>query len=180
MKTLITLLAAAGLIATAFGQQPTPSPKPGPEYKAYDVWVGEWQYEGDSFASPLGPAGKFAGKQTAKWILNGFFLDWRWQEKGPSGDVGAVEMDWYDAATKTYPYQGFQDNGDMYTGTGVVAGNVWKSTGTIIHQGIKYQTRGVSTFSADGNTVAWESELSVDGKTWQASSKGKATKVAQK
>jgi ketosteroid isomerase-like protein len=177
MKTLITLIAAASLGATAFAQQPSQSPKPGPEYKAYDVWVGDWQYEGESVASPLGPAGKFAGKQTARWILNGWFLEFRWEEKGPLGDVGAVELDWYDTATKSYPYQGFQNNGDMYSATGTVSGNVWKSSGNLTHQGIRYQTRGVSTFAADGMSVTWENEISADGKTWQVFGKGKATKV---
>jgi hypothetical protein len=177
MKTLITLIAAACLVGAAFAQQPNQPPKPGPEYKAYDVWVGDWQYEGETVASPLGPAGKFAGKQTARWILNGFFLEFRWEEKGPLGDVGAVELDWYDAATKSYPYQGFQNNGDMYSSIGTVSGNVWKSSGTVTHQGIKYQTRGASTFAVDGMSFTWESEVSADGKTWQVFAKGKATKV---
>jgi ketosteroid isomerase-like protein len=177
MKTLITLIAATCLVGTAFAQQPNQPPKPGPEYKAYDVWVGDWQYEGEAMASLLGPAGKFAGKQTARWILNGFFLEFRWEEKGPLGDIGAVELDWYDAATKSYPYQGFQNNGDMYSATGTVSGNVWKSSGNVTHQGIKYQTRGASTFAVDGMSFTWESEVSADGKTWQVFAKGKATKV---
>ena len=177
MKTLITLIAAGCLVSAAFAQQSNPSPKPGPEYKAYEVWVGDWQYEGDYFASPLGPAGKFAGKQTAQWILNGFFLEFRWAEKGPLGDVGAVEFDWYDAATKSYPFQGFQNNGDVYSATSVVNGNIWKASGTIIHQGIKYQTRGVTTLSADGMSITWENEFSADGTTWQVVAKGKATKI---
>ena len=129
-------------------------------------------------ASPLGPAGTFAGKQTARWILNGFFLEFRWEEKGPLGEVGAVELDWYDAATKSYPYQGFQNNGDMYSANGTVSGNDWKSSGTVTHQGIKYQTRGTSTFAADGKSFTWQNEVSADGKTWQVFAKGKATKAA--
>jgi len=172
MKTLLTLIAAACFLGTAYGQTPNPAP----EYRAYDVWVGVWQYEGQSLASPLGPAGKFTGKQTVRWILNGFFLEFRWDEKGPLGDLGAVELDWYDAKTQSYPYQGFQNNGDIYSATGTVTGNVWKSTGTTTHHGTNYQTRGLSTMAADGMSVVWKNEVSSDGKTWTVFAEGKALK----
>ena len=58
-----------------------------------------------------------------------------------------------------------------------MSGNDWKSAGTVTHQGIKYQTRGASTFAADGMSFNWQSEVSADGKTWQVFAKGKATKV---
>ena len=69
MKTLITLIAAACLVGTAFGQQPNPSPTPGPEHKKLEIWVGDWTYEIVAQASPLGPASTFTGKNTARPIL---------------------------------------------------------------------------------------------------------------
>ena len=68
MKTLITLIAAACLVGTAFGQQPNPSPTPGPEHKKLEIWVGDWTYEIVAQASPLGPASTFTGKNTARPI----------------------------------------------------------------------------------------------------------------
>jgi hypothetical protein len=177
MKTIVTLSTVAFFIGAAFAAQPSQAPKPGPELKAYDVWIGEWQYAGTAMASQMGPAGKFSGKQTVRWILNGFFVEFRAEEKGPQGNLEVYEVDWYDSANKTYPYQGYQNNGDMYSAIGTVSGNVWKNTGTLTHRGIQYQIRGVTTIAPDGMSLTWKNEVSADGKTWQALTEGKSTKI---
>jgi hypothetical protein len=165
------------LVLAAVAQSQTPVPKPGPEYKAYDVWIGDWQYEGTSMAGPLGPAGKFSGKQTVRWVLNGFFVEFRTEEKGPQGTVEVFEMDWYDAATKTYPYQSYANNGDTITAAGTVSGNVWENSGTCTHGGVKYHVRNVIIMAADGMSSTWKGEISADGTTWQPLNEGNAIKI---
>lgn len=172
---LLSLLFAVSASAQA---QPQP-PKPGAELKPYDMFVGEWKYESVAKETPLGPAGKSAGTQTVRWILNGFVLEFKWHEKGPLGDVGAVEFDWYDAATKSYPYQGFMDNGDIYTATGTVSGKVWSNSGTQTHNGIQYKFRGRVTIAADGLSATWKNEMSPDGKKWIPWTEGRLTKVTK-
>jgi hypothetical protein len=177
MKPITFILCVSALLCAVALQSQTLAPKPGPEYKAFDVWIGNWQYEGTSMSSPLGPAGKISGKQTVRWVLNGFFVEFRSEEKGPQGNAESIELDWYDAATKTYPYQIYMNNGDMVTATGTVRGNVYTGLGTLIHNGVKYHFRNVSTMAGDGVSLTWKGEISPDGKTWQVFNEGKATKV---
>ncbi len=177
MRTLITLTAAACLVGVALGQVPGQAPKPDPAYKAYEVWIGDWQYEGQAQDSPIGPGGKFSGKQTTRWVLNGFFIELRAHEKGNLGDLECVEFDWYDPAAKTYPYQGYLNNGDMYSAAGTVSGNVWRASGTWTHKGIQYKFRGETRIAADGMSCTLKSEISPDGKTWAPWAESKATKV---
>jgi hypothetical protein len=177
MKIMAIAVGLMMLAPAVAAQSQTPAPKPGPEYRAYDVWIGDWQYEGTSMASPLGPAGSSSGKQTVRWVLNGFFVEFRSEEKGPLGDAEVIELDWYDAATKTYPFQSYSNNGDILTATGTVSGNVWKNSGTLTHSGVKYHFRNVITMAADGMSATWRGEISPDGKTWQPLNEGKATKI---
>jgi len=80
------------------GEPKLQAPKPPPEQKNFDAWIGTWTYEGEGKDSPLGPAGKFTGKQVGRAILDGFFFEWRLEEK----DLQLLEIDWYDTAAKTY------------------------------------------------------------------------------
>ena len=177
MKRITVFIGIAMLLMAVALQAQAPAPKPGPEYKAFDAWIGDWQYEGTSMASPLGPAGKISGKQTVRWVLNGFFVEFRSEEKGPQGNAESIELDWYDAATKSYPYQVYMNNGDMVTATSTVSGNVYTGVGTLTHSGIKYSFRNIGTMAGDGMSFTWRAEISPDGKTFQVMSEGKGTKI---
>jgi|GEM_PF-467422 len=177
MRTLTTLIVVTCVVAAAWGQAPSPAPKPDPGYKAYEVLIGDWQYEGQAQDSPIGPGGKFAGKQSARWVLGGFFMEMRGQEQGNLGALEWVEYDWYDPTAKNYPWQGHMSIGDTYSGVTTVSGNVWKFTGTQTHKGIAYKIRGETRFAADRMSSTWKSEISADGKTWAPWTEGKATKV---
>ena len=71
-----SLLLLAAITPTAW-MHAADQPQPGPEHKRLEVWVGEWTYEGEAKETPIGPAGKFAGKLTGRMVLNGFFLEAR-------------------------------------------------------------------------------------------------------
>ena len=178
MKLQITLIAVICFVGAALGQQAREAPKPGPEHQKLGIWVGDWQYEGQAQDSPIGPGGKFSGKGTCRWILDGFFTEWRAEEKGNLGDLVGIELAWYDAAAKNYPYQGYLSNGDVYSDVQTVSGNVWNDTRTLIHNGRQYKCKQVFTFAADGMSYTWRSEISTDGKTWAPWAEGKGTKVA--
>ncbi len=178
MKTLITRITVICCVGAAWGQQPSQAPKPDPGYKAYDVWIGDWQYEGQAQDSLIGPGGRFAGKQTVRWVLNGFFIEFRAREKGNLGDLEQVELDWYDPVARDYPFQGYLSIGDRYSAIGTVSGNVWRNSGTWTHEGTQYKIRGQTTFAADGRSNTWKSEISADGQTWALLSEGKATRIA--
>ncbi|MEO8427819.1 MAG: DUF1579 family protein [Verrucomicrobiota bacterium] len=147
-------------------------PKPGPEQKKLEVFVGEWKYEGSVSDTPLGPGGKFAGKQTTRMVLDGLFLEGRAEDKGIYGGkeivYKGVFIEWFDSITKTYVTHSYDNDGFAANGVTTVSGNTWASTGTQTdRKGKIYKTKSSSTFSSDGKTVIGKNELSTDdGKTW--------------
>ena len=169
---VVLLLLLFGISLPAQAQ----TPKPGAEQKKLEVFLGAWKYEGDYKAGPLGPAGKFSGRQTGRWILDGFFLEWKGKEKGQFGDVRWTEVDWYDPVTKSYLYQGFQSDGTTWSGSFTLEGRVLTVSGTMAYKGTTYRTRGQSTFSADARTVTGTGDISTDGKVWTPWSEAKMTK----
>ncbi len=67
---VVVLLLVAGVAVRA------QAPKPYPELQKLQPFVGDWVSEGEDKSTPLGPAGKTTGKSSAKWILDGFYLQW--------------------------------------------------------------------------------------------------------
>ncbi len=177
MRRPIVLLLVSTLLPMAMSSRTLgQSQAPGPDVKKLEAWVGTWRYEGDAKASPLGPASKIAGSQTGRMVMNGFALEWSGEEKGPFGGVQWGEVDVYDAASKSYPYFGYQNDGTTWSGSYVVSGNVWRATGSMSSKGATVRIRAENTFSADGKTIAWKSETSADGKSWAPWAQGTTTK----
>src|SRR5690349_3497858 len=102
-------LLSAGLVQAQIQDRP----KAGPEQKIMEVHVGTWQYEGTVSNTPLGPGGKFAGKQINRMILDGLFMESRNEDKGVYGGkeivYKGVGIEWYDSTTKTYLSQSFDN-----------------------------------------------------------------------
>ncbi|MCL5745808.1 MAG: DUF1579 domain-containing protein [Acidobacteria bacterium] len=170
-------LAAFQLSARAADQ-----PKPGPEQKKLEMFVGSWTYEGAAEATPFWPAGKYRGKMTARMVLRGFFLESRAEDKGETGYIYQnVVLRGYDAVTKTYSTRGFENDGSGFSESMTLNGTTWTSTGTKTdNKGKVYRTRNVTTFSPDGRSFTEEGEYSADeGKTWLSSYKDTVKKVGK-
>ncbi len=168
------------LIVLALQARAAEQPKPGPEHKKMEVWVGQWTYEGTAEASPLGPAGRFKGKETARMVLGGFFLETRDEDKNDTGYVfQSVGLQGYDAVSKTYVNYGFENDGTVDAGSTTVSGNTWTLTGTRKDsKGTTYKTRSHNTISSDGRTSTFLTEYSADdGKTWLLAWKGTMRRV---
>lgn len=152
------------------------APKPGPEAGKMAAWVGAWQYEGEVQASPLGPAAKVSGQETARLVMDGFALEWTAEETGLFGGVRWGEMWVYDPVGKNYPFLGYQSDGTFWSGTVSSSGRDWKFAGTWTVKGTAYKFRQDRSFSPDGKTWTWKDEISSDGKTWVPLGLGRVTK----
>ena len=115
------------LVLTAVAQ--APGPKPGPEQKRLEVFVGNWTSEGEAKPGPAGPGGKVTGIDRNQ-MLGGFFIDRRWEQKGPMGDLKGVHIFGYDPVKKTYFTVGFDSAGGFDSGTITVSGNTWPFSST--------------------------------------------------
>jgi hypothetical protein len=167
MKRIAFLVVSVFLVFVVAAQAQAQAPKPGPEHqKLMKIWVGDVTYETESQATPLGPAGKAVGKATVRPILGGFFVEWRGEEKGPSGTVAWMEIDGYDAVNKSFFWNSFGSDGDAQLVTYTIDGTTMSESGTM-HLGEKQvQFRGTVIFAADFMSWTEKRELSVDGKTW--------------
>jgi hypothetical protein len=163
-------------VARGVAQTPAATVKPGPNQQKFAAFVGTWTYEGDAKASVFGPAGKITGTDVFELLPGGFFVQHRWDEKNPLGNVKGTEIWGYDALKKQYMFTYFSSVGEMGSGPMTVAGNVWSTTST----GVSYDgkpTFGRCTGTLTGTTMlVWKCDASADGKVWAASFEGRWTK----
>jgi len=73
MRRSSAILVATLLLAAAAFAQMGP-PKPAPELKKLDYFLGAWTSEGDAKPGPMGPGGKFSTSANGTWMDGGFFL----------------------------------------------------------------------------------------------------------
>jgi len=177
MKALVGLIAVACFAGAAFAQQPNQPPKPGPEHHKLQLWFGEWNYEGESQTTFLGPGEKFTGRMTGRSILNGFGLEAVFNEQWPSGEIQTVEVDTYDPVTKSYPFISVSSDGSFSQGFFTVNGSVATWEATSVMDDKQFKDRGTDAVAPDGMSITKHGEISVDGKTWVPSFTLKATKA---
>jgi len=177
MKGMISLIAVMSISAVLVLGQAPHALKPGPEHQKLSAFVGNWTFEGEAKASPMGPAGKVTGTDRIQWLPGGFFLERRSEGKGPAGDMKALEIMGYDSAKKVYTYSYFDSMGAAGSGTMTVSGNTWNVTGTGSMGEKTLQERCALTFASGGTSLDVKCEGSTDGKTWTPTLEGKATKT---
>ena len=168
---------AVGLIALFFAvaaQAQAPVPKPGPEHKKLEIWVGDWTSEGESKATPLGPAVKHSDKVSVRKILGGFFLESRAESNGVPQ---YFDIDGYDPVNKKYTWNFFISDGSFIVGTYTLEGKTEAYSGTVTSGDKQYKIRGTIVFAADLNSAIEKAELSFDGKTWMPVYEGKYIKA---
>lgn len=164
----LLLMALAGFVQAQVADRP----KVGPEQKKLEVFVGDWTYAGSLSETPLGPAGKFAGKVAFRMILDGLFLESRAEDKGVYGGkeivFKGITIQWYDSAKQNYQSHSYDNDAFVNTSVTTVSGNIWSGIGQQTDsKGKIYKTRHSSTVSADGHTIVEKAEISTDeGKTW--------------
>lgn len=161
----------------AFAQAPPQMPKPGPEHKRLQYYVGEWKNEGEMKASPMGPAGKFTGTDRNQ-MLGDFFLAMHSdsQMPAPMGVVKSVAVLGFDPKAKVYTFDGFDTTGMHGKSTGTVSGSVWTWNAEEEMGGKKFKGRFTAK-EVSPTSYTYKYEMSEDGKTWKSVMEGKATKV---
>ena len=160
---------AVGLFVLVFAVSlwaQTTAPKPDPEVKKFDVFLGHWTYAGEYKAGPLGPASKVTGEMSMKPILGEFFFQDQATEKGPMGESHVLEIIGYDSASKAFFSNEYHDDGSMASGAYVFNGNTLVYTGKFIVGGKPYMIKAAITPGADSMSIVAKAEISTDGKAW--------------
>lgn len=163
------VLGASAVIA----QQP--APKPGAEHKRIAYFAGQWSYQGEAKAGPLGPGGKITSTETCEWYAGGFQLVCRAKITGPRGKGTSESIMSYDLARKTYTLYAFSSHGDSFFVRGQVDGKVWTWADDMIIEGKSMKIRATITEETP-TSYSFKLEGSADGGKMTIMEEGKATK----
>lgn len=154
------LVAAAGtVLAAEEAAKKMETPKPGPEHKKLEYFVGEWAVEGASAPSPFGPGGKFTSKDSCKWFEGGYSVVCHSSGTNPKGPTKGIGILGYSTEEKAYTYYGL-DNSPMTMMSvprGVIAGDTWTYTGEDKIEGKTIRSRYmIKVLSPSAYTFKWE------------------------
>lgn len=148
-------------------------PKPGPEHKLLDVFIGKWINEGHTIASADAPSVKILTSDIYEWAPGGFFV--LHTAYGLIGNLsgGGIEIINYDAASKKYNSHFFDSQGNIVISELTVRDGIWTWTGDWAEEG----HHATSVFSDDGKTQTCLHERSDGGVNWVPSMDVTLTKV---
>lgn len=177
MKTRFAVLACMafflGIALSARVQ--TETPKPAPELKKLDYFVGTWASEGEIKPGPMGSGGKFTGTNHVQWMDGAFFLVTHSEFNGAMGKGTETAYMGYDSNDKMYTYDSFNTLGEADHAKGNVDGDTWtwQSETRVGSQTMKGRLT-IKVLSA--RAYNFKFEVSPDGATWTTVLEGKDTK----
>ena len=172
-RTGMTLAAAVMFAAAAMAQ--TGAPKPGPELKNLDVFVGMWTLAGSLKPGMMGSGGTMTENEKCEWMEGGFYLVCHSDYKGSMGAGVGLSVMGYSADDKVYTYREFNSYGEFDDSKGTLDGDTW--TWTNDEKMASMTMKGRFTMhmtSAASYTFAFD--MSQDGTKWSTVMDGKASK----
>jgi len=163
MRTLIVLLVVLAPAAAAAAP-----PEPGPEYAKLAPLVGNFATEGESIASPLGPAEKCAGTISSEWYEGHFAVLRHVAMKcSISGENRGLNVITYKPSAKAYTLYVIGDKGSSTFGNGTIFGDTLQMIWPVLMNGKEYKIRGTAK-GLGTDKLVWREEYSEDGKSWKA------------
>jgi len=167
----VAVILICGFTARLLAQPPPAPPKPGPEHKKLEYFLGKWTGESDIKANGYVPAGRSVGTETNTLGPGGFYVEHR--AEGQFGTT--VGIMGYDSHAKVYTSYYASSIGLVGTGTGTVNGNTctWMVEDKFAGKAVKGRTT-ITMLSPTQYTSKYEM---ADGKGgYTTILEGKATK----
>ena len=174
MKTVGPILAAWLMLVGAAVAQMEP-PKPGPEHKKLDVFVGSWKLEGDIKPGAMGPGGKMTEDEKCEWMDGGFFLVCHTDFRSSMGSGSGVSVMGYSKDDKIYTYREFNSWGEFDDSKGTLDGDTWTWTNDEKMGNMTMKGRFIMKVTSP-TSYTFTFEMSEDGTKWSMVMDGKATK----
>ena len=169
------MICAAILMMLTTGLAQMAMPKPGPEHKKLEMFVGSWALDGDTKPGAMGPGGKVTEYEKCEWMDGGFFLICHTDFKTATGDGSGLSILGYSTEDKAYTYREFNSWGEFYDSKGSVDGNTFVWTNVEKMGGTPYKGRFTIKISSP-TSYDFTFEMSPDGTKWTTVMDGKATK----
>jgi hypothetical protein len=176
MKRPVILTCPALLLGIALlGYAQNEIPRPAPQLKKLDYFVGTWAAEGEIKPGPMGAGGKFTGTNRVLWMDGAFFLVTDSEFNGAFGKGSETSYMGYDTNDKLYTYDSFNSLGEADHAKGTVDGDtwIWLSETRMGPQTVKGRLT-IKMLSATAYNFKFE--VSADGTTWNTVLEGKDTK----
>jgi hypothetical protein len=165
---------AVVLIALAASAQMA-LPKPGPELKRLDYFLGNWTLQGDMKASEFGPGGKMNETEHNDWMKGGFFLVSNTDFTGAMGDGTGIAVMGYNADDKVYTYDAFNSWGEAEHAKGTLTGDTWTWLSDNKMMGKTVQGR-FTIKEGSPTSYAFKFEMTGPDGAWKTIMDGTATK----
>lgn len=163
MKLAIAAVVAVPALLAAQAPQ---APKPGPEVKKLEYFVGRWTSTGDFKPGPMGPGGRMTVNNNCEWFPGGFFVVCRSQGTMPMGPTHGLGILGYNAERKHYTYYAIDNSGmppEPVRGTFSGDTWAWEGEGTMGGQQVKGRYT-MKVVSPDEYTWTWEMQMG--GQPW--------------
>ena len=122
-RSSVAVILICGFTSLLLAQAPPAPPKPGPEHKELEYFVGKWTVESEFKANKFVPAGKSVTTETVTLDPGGFYVE---VDRPAGGQIPRTQgITAYDSHAKVYTLFYANSVGMVGTGTGSVNGNTW-------------------------------------------------------
>src|SRR5580658_917646 len=175
MKTAAMILAATlalGAVATA----QTEPPKPGPELKKLDVFVGSWSLDGNMKPGAMGPGGTMTESEKCEWMEGNFYLVCHSDYKSSMGNGVGLSVMGYSTDDKAYTYREFNSFGEFDDSKGSLDGDTWTWTSDEKMGAMTMKGRFTMKITS-ASSYSFTFDMSQDGTKWSTVMEGKASKI---
>lgn len=174
MRSSVAVILICGFASLSLAQAPPAPPKPGPEHKKLEYFVGRWTVESEIKANGYVPAGKTVSTETCTWGPGGFYVE----SRAEGGELPTrLAIVGYDSHAKVYTSYYASSVGLVGTGTGRVSGNTW--TWMVEDKFAGNAFRGRTTIMMSSPTqYTMKYEMADEKGGYTAILEGTATKVA--
>ena len=170
----VAVILICGFTSLLLAQAPPAPPKPGPEHKKLEYFVGKWTVESEIKANEYVPAGKGVSTETYTLEPGGFYIEHLAEGQIPR-TLGIIA---YDSHAKVYTSYYASSVGLVGVGTGTVNGNTWTWMVEDKYAGKAIKGRTTITMSSPTQyTIKYEMADEKGGYT--TITEGTATKVAR-
>src|SRR5438477_4461395 len=118
----VAVILIFGFTSLLLAPAPPAPPKPGPEHKKLEYFLGKWTVESEIKANKYMPAGKGVSTETCTLGPGGFYAESLAEGQVPT----RLAIIGYDSHAKVYTSYYASSVGLVGVGTGTVEGNTWK------------------------------------------------------
>ncbi len=169
------MIFAAWIIATAAAMAQMQPPKPAPELKKLDTFVGSWTLDGTMKPGMMGPGGSMTENEKCEWMEGSFYLVCHSDYKSSMGNGVGLSVMGYSADDKAYTYREFNSFGEFDDSRGSLDGDTWTWTNEEKMGGMTMKGRFTMKITS-ASSYNFTFDMSPDGTKWSTVMDGKASK----